>query len=93
MGGDGCGRARGLAASRGSRRGRHVVAHREERAVAQVEPLHLGAVERARADAVEDRDLVAALVDGAVAVEPLRERYRRAVGVARGDRAAATGAG
>ena len=58
-----------------------------ERSVAEVEPLHLGERHRARADAVEDRDLIAAFVDGAIAVEALRDRQRRTVRVARGDEA------
>src|ERR1051325_10053312 len=61
--------------------------HRVELPVAQVEPLHLGERHGARADAVEDRDLIAALVDGAVAVEGFRDGERGPVRVARGDEA------
>src|SRR5256885_9482644 len=58
-----------------------------ELSVAEVEPLHFGERHRARADAVEDRDLIAAFVDGAIAVESLRHRERRTVRAARGDEA------
>ena len=46
-------------------------------AAVQVHALHLGAVERARAEPAEDGDLVAGLVDRAVAVEALGHRERR----------------
>src|SRR5262245_7026539 len=44
---------------RPSRPWRDVVGHSVDLAIAEVEPLHLFEVERARASAVEDRDLVA----------------------------------
>src|SRR5262249_37585663 len=58
---------------RPSRAWRDVVGNRVDLAVADVEPLHLFEVERARAAAVEDRDLVARLVDRAVAVDALED--------------------
>src|SRR5439155_12094771 len=46
-----------------------VVGHAPDLAISQIETLLLFEVERAGADAAEDADLGAALVDGAVAVE------------------------
>src|SRR3954449_13173105 len=67
------------------RRGR--LADGVERAVAEVEPLHLGERHRTRADAVEDRDLIAAFVDRAIAIEPLRYCQRGTVRATRCDEA------
>src|SRR5262245_42701637 len=52
------------------------VADAEDAAVLDVEAALLLAVEGAGADAAEDGELVAALVDGAVAVERLADRER-----------------
>src|SRR5580765_6285989 len=53
--------------------------------VAQVELLHFGEGHGACTDAVEDRDLVAALVGGTVAVEAFGDGHGRAARFAVGD--------
>jgi hypothetical protein len=58
---------------------------RVQPAVAQIQALHFVERHRARADAVEDRDLIAAFVRGAIAVETFRDRERGSVCVSRGD--------
>src|SRR5262245_18934411 len=50
-----------------------VIADGPEPAVAEEEFVLLVFIERAGAYAAEDRDLVAALIDGPIAVEPLRQ--------------------
>src|SRR5438874_1549557 len=55
------------------------VEHCPKPPVEQVESLHLGEREGSRAAATEDGELVAALVNGAVAVESLRDGERGAV--------------
>src|SRR5258706_15647971 len=61
------------------RRARRAVADGPEAAVSHVHLPYLRERERMRAAAAEDAELVAALVDGAVAVEALADRERGAV--------------
>src|SRR5262245_835090 len=64
---------------------RWIVGDRVQLALSKVQALHLRERERARTETSEDRDLVAALVHGAIAVEPLRDRQRRTPRSIRGD--------
>src|SRR5437773_7500674 len=71
----------GRRAARPEARARRVVSwHRVHLSVAEVETLHLEERHRPRADAIEDRDLIAALVDRAIAVETLGDGQRWADG-------------
>ena len=63
-----------------------VVVDEPRRAVlAQIQLLHFVEMERTRADAAEDGDLVAGFVDGAIAFETFRQRQRRVLGRIPGD--------
>ena len=46
-----------------------IIGDRIELVVAEIEPLHFFQVERTRAASAENRELIAALIDGAVAVD------------------------
>src|SRR5262245_19871410 len=56
---------------------RGIVGHREDLVSLQIHPVHLREVKRAGPAPSEDGELVAGLVDRAVAVEPFRERDGR----------------